>query len=177
MRACEILPRILIDNLHCFKHTWNSNVDAYHGKWAFMPSSVFELLPNFKSTYFASMNPPISSCQLNHSSVEHDRYLSRIAGSSMDNRPSVVPNSKSATVRFIIRYVLRLCNWWLFAKVAIVKAFTKTMKTASWHNLQTISVPFFYLFQERWALHWFTEWNVLRFILRLERCFLWRSCN
>ena len=59
MRACEILPRILIDNLHCFKHTWNSNVDAYHGKWAFMPSSVLELLPNFKSTYFASMNPPI----------------------------------------------------------------------------------------------------------------------
>ena len=45
MRACEILPRILIDNLHCFKHTWNSNVDAYHGKWAFMPSSVLELLP------------------------------------------------------------------------------------------------------------------------------------
>ena len=61
MRACEILPRILIDNLHCFKHTWNSNVDAYHGKWAFMPSSVLELLPNFKSTYFASMNPPIVS--------------------------------------------------------------------------------------------------------------------
>ena len=58
MRACEILPRILIDNLHCFKHTWNSNVDAYHGKWAFMPSSVLELLPNFKSTYFANMNPP-----------------------------------------------------------------------------------------------------------------------
>ena len=61
MRACEILPRILIDNLHCFKHTWNSNVDAYHGKWAFMPSSVLELLANFKSTYFASMNPPIAS--------------------------------------------------------------------------------------------------------------------
>ena len=59
MRACEILPRILIDNLHCFKHTWNSNVDAYHGKWAFMPSSVLEVLLNFKSTYFASMNPPI----------------------------------------------------------------------------------------------------------------------
>ena len=59
MRASEILPRILIDNLHCFKHTWNSNVEAYHGKWAFMPSSVLELLPNFKSTYFASMNPPI----------------------------------------------------------------------------------------------------------------------
>ena len=59
MRACEILPRILIDNLHCFKQTWNSNVDAYHGKcMAFMPSSVLELLPNFKSTYFASMNPP-----------------------------------------------------------------------------------------------------------------------
>ena len=58
MHACEILPRILIDNLHCFKHTWNSNVDAYHGKWAFMPSSVLELLPNFKATYFASMNPP-----------------------------------------------------------------------------------------------------------------------
>ena len=34
-------------------------MDAYHGKWAFMPSSVLELLPNFKSTYFASMNPPI----------------------------------------------------------------------------------------------------------------------
>ena len=65
MRACEILPRILIDNLHCFKHTWNSNVDAYHGKWAFMPSSVLELLPNFKSTYFASMNPPIiTNCPL-----------------------------------------------------------------------------------------------------------------
>ena len=59
MCACEILPRILIDNLYCFKHTWNSNVDAYHGKWAFMPSSVLELLPNFKSTYFANMNPPI----------------------------------------------------------------------------------------------------------------------
>ena len=62
MRACEILPRILIDNLHCFKHTWNSNVDAYHGKWAFMPSSVLELLPNFKSTYCASMNPPNVNC-------------------------------------------------------------------------------------------------------------------
>ena len=49
----------------------------------------------------------------------------------MDNRPSVVPNSKSATVRFIIRYVLRLRNWWLVAKVASVKAFTKTMKTTS----------------------------------------------
>ena len=47
-----------------------------------------------------------SSCQLNHSSAEHDRYISRIAGSSMDNRPSVVANSKSATVRFIIRYCL-----------------------------------------------------------------------
>ena len=58
MCACEILPRILIDNLYCFKHTWNSNVDAYHGKWALMPSSVLELLPNFKSTYFANMNPP-----------------------------------------------------------------------------------------------------------------------
>ena len=64
MRACEILPRILIDNLHCFKHTWNSNVDAYHGKWAFMPSSVLELLPNFKSTYFANMNPPNVSSYL-----------------------------------------------------------------------------------------------------------------
>ena len=58
MRACQILSRILIDNLHSLKHTWNSNVDVYHGKWAFMPSSVLELLPNFKSTYFASMNPP-----------------------------------------------------------------------------------------------------------------------
>ena len=73
----------------------------------------------------------ISSCQLNHSSVERDRYLPRIAGSNMDNRPSVVPNSKSATVRFIIRYVLRLRNWWLVAKVVSVKAFTKTIKTTS----------------------------------------------
>ena len=30
MQACEILPRILIDNLDTFKHTLNSNVDAYH---------------------------------------------------------------------------------------------------------------------------------------------------
>ena len=73
----------------------------------------------------------ISSCQLNHSSVERGRYLSRIAVTNMDNRPSVVPNSKSATVRFIIRYVLRLRNWWLVAKVASVKAFTKTMKPTS----------------------------------------------
>ena len=73
----------------------------------------------------------ISSCQLNHSSVERGRYLSRIAVTNMDNRPSVIPNSKSATVRFIIRYVLRLRNWWLVAKVPSVKAFTKTMKTTS----------------------------------------------
>ena len=73
MRACEILPRILIDNLHCFKHTWNSNVDAYHGKWAFMPSSVLALLPNFKSTYFASLNPPIVHvyCALIRSILEY----------------------------------------------------------------------------------------------------------
>ena len=58
MHACEILPRILIDNPDCFKHTLNSNVDAYHGKLAFMLSSVLELLPNFKSTYFASVHPP-----------------------------------------------------------------------------------------------------------------------
>ena len=32
MHASEILPRILIDNLDCFKHTLNSNVDVYHGK-------------------------------------------------------------------------------------------------------------------------------------------------
>ena len=32
MHACEILPRILIDNLDCFKHTLNSNVDTYHSK-------------------------------------------------------------------------------------------------------------------------------------------------
>ena len=73
MRACEILPRILIDNLHCFKHTWNSNVDAYHGKWAFMPSSVLELLPNFKSTYFANMNPP--NKLVIHKSVNLRAYL------------------------------------------------------------------------------------------------------
>ena len=61
MHACEILPRILIDNLDCFKHTLNSNVDAYHGKQAFMLSSLLELLSNSKSTYFASMNPPITA--------------------------------------------------------------------------------------------------------------------
>ena len=55
MHACKILPRILLQAY------LNSNVDAYHGNWAFMPSSVLELLPNFKSTYFASMNPP-SDC-------------------------------------------------------------------------------------------------------------------
>ena len=32
MHACEILSRILIDNLDCLKHTLYSNVDAYHGK-------------------------------------------------------------------------------------------------------------------------------------------------
>ena len=32
MHACQILLRILIDNLDCSKHTLNSNVDAYHGK-------------------------------------------------------------------------------------------------------------------------------------------------
>ena len=32
MHACKILPRILIDNLDCFRQTLNSNVDAYHGK-------------------------------------------------------------------------------------------------------------------------------------------------
>ena len=58
MHACEILSRILIDNLDCLKQTLYSNVDAYHGKKAFMLSSVLELLPNLKSTYFASMNPP-----------------------------------------------------------------------------------------------------------------------
>ena len=32
MYVCEILLRILIDNLDCFKHTLNSNVDTYHSK-------------------------------------------------------------------------------------------------------------------------------------------------
>ena len=48
-------------------------MDAYHGKWAFMPSSVLELLPNFKSTYFASLNPPIVHvyCALIRSILEY----------------------------------------------------------------------------------------------------------
>ena len=48
-------------------------MDAYHGKWAFMPSSVLELLPNFKSTYFASLNPPIVHvyCTLIRSILEY----------------------------------------------------------------------------------------------------------
>ena len=56
MLACQI--HILIDNLHCLKHTFNSNVDAYQGTQRFILSSVLELLPNFKCTYFGSMNPP-----------------------------------------------------------------------------------------------------------------------
>ena len=72
MRACEILPHILIDNLHWFNHTWNSTVDAYHGKWAFMPLSVLELLPKFKSTYFGSMNPP-------NKTSKHDQKFVKMA--------------------------------------------------------------------------------------------------
>ena len=32
LHACKILQCNLIDNLDCFKHTLNSNMDAYHGK-------------------------------------------------------------------------------------------------------------------------------------------------
>ena len=32
MHARQILPRILIDNLDCFKHSLDSYVDAYLGK-------------------------------------------------------------------------------------------------------------------------------------------------
>ena len=45
MHACQILPPILIDNLDCFKHTLNSNVDAYHRNRAEITVVVCEQKP------------------------------------------------------------------------------------------------------------------------------------